>query len=114
VPNNIENVIIETELGFSPYEALVHATSNAAKVLSWSGELNQYKGGELGVIKEGAFADLLVVDGNPLQDITVLRDRDNLRVIMKDGVPYKNTLVPPSHPSYKPSVRPVGHVSELL
>lgn len=89
---NIENVIIETELGFTPYEALLHSTSNAAEVLSWSGELNPYKDGSLGVIESGAYADLLIVDGNPLEDLTVLRKRENLRVIMKDGKIYKNTL----------------------
>jgi imidazolonepropionase-like amidohydrolase len=92
LPRNIENVIIETELGFSPYEALKHATSNAADVLSWSGELNPYKDGPLGVIETGAYADLLLIHGNPLEDLTVLRDQDNLRVIMKDGKIYKNTL----------------------
>ncbi len=90
---NIENVIIEGELGFSPYEALKHATSNAAVVLSWSGELNPFKEGPLGIIEPGAYADLLIVEGNPLKDLTVLRDyRKNLKVIMKDGKIYKNTL----------------------
>jgi imidazolonepropionase-like amidohydrolase len=89
---NIENVIIETEFGFTPYEALLHSTSNAAEVLGWSGELNPYKDGTLGVIEAGAYADLLIVDGNPLEDLTVLRDRSNLRVIMKDGQFHKNTL----------------------
>jgi imidazolonepropionase-like amidohydrolase len=46
----------------------------------------------LGVIKQGAYADLLIIDGNPLEDLTILRDRDNLMVIMKDGKVYKNTL----------------------
>lgn len=92
VTRNIENVIIETELGFSPYEALKHATSNAAEVLSWSGELNPFKEGPLGVIEQGAYADLLLIDGNPLEDLTVLRDQNNLVVIMKDGKIYKNTL----------------------
>ncbi len=89
---NIENVIIETEFGFSPVEALTHATSNAAEVLSWSGELNPFKDGPLGVIEQGAYADLLLIDGNPLEDLTVLRERNNLTIIMKDGVIYKNTL----------------------
>jgi imidazolonepropionase-like amidohydrolase len=89
---NIENVIIETEFGFTPYEALLHSTSNAAEVLGWSGELNPYKDGTLGVIEAGAYADLLIIDGNPLADLTVLRDRGNLRVIMKDGQFHKNTL----------------------
>jgi imidazolonepropionase-like amidohydrolase len=89
---NIENVLIETSFGFTPYEALSHATSNAAEVLSWSGGLNPYKDGTLGAIEPGAYADLLIIDGNPLEDLTVLRDRENLKVIMKDGQFHKNTL----------------------
>jgi imidazolonepropionase-like amidohydrolase len=97
VKHNIENVIVETELGFSQYEALIHATSNPGKMLKEMGlmapELDPYPDGRLGVIEPGAYADLLVVDGNPLEDLTVLRDyRKNLRVIMKDGKIYKNTI----------------------
>ena len=56
-----------------------------------SGPRNPY--GVVGMIKEGAVADLLVVDGNPLEDITVLANpKDNLRIIMKGGELYKNTL----------------------
>jgi hypothetical protein len=46
-----------------------------------------------GVVKEGAYADLLLVDGNPLENVKVLEDYgNNIMVIMKDGVIYKNTL----------------------
>jgi imidazolonepropionase-like amidohydrolase len=49
--------------------------------------------GTLGTIAEGAYADLLIVDGNPLADLGVLMNpRKNLKVIMKDGVIYKNEL----------------------
>ncbi|AAU28332.1 TPA: amidohydrolase family protein [Legionella pneumophila] len=49
--------------------------------------------GKLGVISEGAYADLLVVDGNPLVNLNVLlRPDENLKLIMKDGVIYKNEL----------------------
>jgi len=51
------------------------------------------QGGNLGVIAPGAYADLLVVAGDPLRDVTVLTDpRKNLKLIMKDGVMYKNEL----------------------
>jgi imidazolonepropionase-like amidohydrolase len=89
---NIENVIIEATFGFTPYEALLHSTSNAAKVLGWSGGLNPYKDGTLGTIEVGGYADLLVIEGNPLEDLTVLRDRKNLKIIMKDGRFHKNEL----------------------
>jgi imidazolonepropionase-like amidohydrolase len=92
INQNIENVIIEATFGFTPYEALLHSTSNAAKVLGWSGGLNPYKDGTLGTIEVGGYADLLIIEGNPLEDLTVLRDRSNLKVIMKDGQFHKNTL----------------------
>ena len=43
-------------------------------------------------MNEGAYADLLLVNGNPLEDLTMVTDNENLRVIMKDGKVYKNTL----------------------
>jgi len=78
---------------FSAPEILRQATTNNAQILALSGDLNPYKEGPLGVVKPGAYADLLIVDGNPLEDIKVLGDPDNnLKMIMKDGVVYKNTL----------------------
>ena len=45
------------------------------------------------MIEEGAYADLLLVDGNPVRDVSVLADyENNIRLIMKDGDVYKNTL----------------------
>jgi imidazolonepropionase-like amidohydrolase len=45
------------------------------------------------VVREGAYADLLLVDGNPLENIDLIADPDkNFVIIMKDGVIYKNTL----------------------
>ena len=56
-----------------------------------SGGRNPYPG-DLGVLKEGALADVLLVEGNPLEDIKVVGETDNLLVIIKDGKIYKNTL----------------------
>ena len=47
---------------------------------------------DLGVVKEGAYADLLLVEGNPIEDLSAVTDQDNLKIIMKDGKIYKNTL----------------------
>ncbi len=78
---------------FTPVEILKQATSSAADLLALSKTRNPYKDGPLGVITEGAYADLLLVDGNPLEDIHLLEDPEtNLKLIMKDGVIYKNTL----------------------
>jgi imidazolonepropionase-like amidohydrolase len=87
-----DNVITTvTGLGFTNFEALKMTTSNAAEVLMLSGELNPYKEGALGVINNGAYADLIIVDGNPLEDISRL-GRDHVDFVMKDGKIYKNTL----------------------
>jgi imidazolonepropionase-like amidohydrolase len=77
---------------YTPGETLVMATGNNAQLLLLSGKRNPYPG-KLGVIEEGALADLLLVDGNPIANIALIEDPDrNLLVIMKDGRIYKNTL----------------------
>lgn len=67
-------------LGFSPAAALMAATK-------WGGEIMGYP--DLGLISEGYLADLLLVEGDPVEDIKLLQDRNNIKVIMKDGVYYK-------------------------
>ena len=61
--------------GYSPAEAMIAATK-------WGGELMEMN---LGQIKEGYLADLLLVNDDPTQDVSILQDRDNLIAIMKDG-----------------------------
>jgi imidazolonepropionase-like amidohydrolase len=46
----------------------------------------------MGVIKEGAYADILLIDGNPIEDLLLLTDKNKIPVIMKDGEIYKNGL----------------------
>ena len=76
---------------FTPFEALKMATHDNAELLAMSGPRNPYPG-RLGVVEEGALADLLLVEGNPLSDLALVADPDNnFLVIMKDGVIYKNT-----------------------
>jgi len=78
---------------FTPFEILKQATSNGAELVGLCGLRNPYKDGPLGVVKEGAYADLVIVNGNPLEDIMLLVEPDkNLTFIMKDGKVYKNTL----------------------
>ncbi|OAZ05358.1 metal-dependent hydrolase family protein [Flavobacterium succinicans] len=77
----------------SNFEVLKMATSSNAELLSLSGKRNPYKAGKLGEISEGAYADLIIVNGNPLQDIQLIVNPDeNFQLIMKDGKVYKNTL----------------------
>jgi len=77
---------------YKPVEILRMATSTAGELFKMSGLRNPYTEGPLGVVKEGAYADLLLVDGNPLQDLKAVTDKENLKIIMKDGKIYKNTL----------------------
>jgi len=77
---------------YTPYEALKMATHDNAQLFKLSGPRDPYPG-KLGVVEEGAYADLLLVDGNPLQDLDLVADPDrNFVIIMKDGVIYKNTI----------------------
>ena len=77
---------------YTPAEALRMATVDNGELLALSGFINPYPG-KLGVVEEGALADLLLVDGNPLEHIELVADPDkNFLVIMKDGKVYKNAL----------------------
>ena len=77
---------------FTPAEALIMATHTNAELLALSGKRSPYRG-KLGVVEQGALADLLLVDGDPLKDIKLVADpAKNFLVIMKDGEIYKNAL----------------------
>jgi imidazolonepropionase-like amidohydrolase len=77
---------------YTSAEALTMATSTNAELLSLSGPRNPYPG-KLGVVEEGALADLLLVDGNPIENIKLVSDpAKNFLVIMKGGKIYKNAL----------------------
>jgi len=83
---------------FSDAEILKQATSLNGELLTLSGKRSPYPDGSLGVVEEGAYADLLIVDGNPLRDIGLLTQSEKtLRFIMKDGKIYKNTLIAGKH-----------------
>ncbi len=75
---------------YTPAEALKMATADNGELMALSGFINPYPG-ELGVVEEGALADLLLVDGNPLENIKLIADPDkSFLVIMKGGKIYKN------------------------
>jgi len=77
---------------YTPGEALKMATGDNGELLALSGLVNPYPG-KLGVVEEGALADLLLVDGNPVENIKLIEDPDkNFVVIMKDGRIFKNLL----------------------
>lgn len=77
---------------FTPAEILRQATANSGELLQLSGDRSPYPG-VVGRIEQGAHADLLLIQGNPLEDISILTDPDTaLDLIMKAGVIQKNTL----------------------
>jgi imidazolonepropionase-like amidohydrolase len=77
---------------YSPAELLKMATGDNAELLALSGLRSPYDG-RLGVVQEGALADLLLIDGDPLANISLIEDpARNFMVIMKDGTIYKNTF----------------------
>ena len=76
-----------THFGFSPSEALQAATRTGGEIMQ--------RGHELGLVKEGYLADLLLVDGDPLKDIRMLQDRKRFAFIMKGGLRYLPCDGPP-------------------
>lgn len=77
---------------YAPIEQMHQVTGINGEMLAMSGLKNPYPEGALGVIAEGAYADIILVDGDPSKDIRILMDTANVSVIMKDGEIYKNTL----------------------
>lgn len=89
----------------SNFEVLKQMTSTAGELMALSGPRNPYPVGKLGVVEEGAYADLILVDGNPLEDITVLGGTDKwfdadpeykliptIHIVMKGGHIYRNEI----------------------
>ena len=73
------------EGGLTPMQAIVATTKTASECV--------HMARDVGTVEPGKLADLLIVDGDPLADLTVLRDyRRNLVLIMKDGEVFKNTI----------------------
>ncbi|WNJ18310.1 amidohydrolase family protein [Pontibacter sp. G13] len=92
-PNAKMNITVEKEFGWEPWEILQHNTLNAGKVLAMSGPArNPYREGPLGVIEVGAYADILIWEKSPLEDIDNVLPNDNIQVLIKDGEILKNTL----------------------
>ena len=86
-------------LGFTPMETIVSATKLGGEIMRDPENLGQ--------LREGYLADLLLVDGDPLRDITILQDRDNLLAIMNDGVFHKTP------PIAEPGMRRLPRVDQL-
>ncbi|NBC57157.1 MAG: amidohydrolase family protein [Bacteroidetes bacterium] len=84
--------LVKMKRWFNNYEILKMATSNNADLLAMSGNRSPYKG-KIGVIEEGALADMLIIDGNLLDTLELLENADqNILMVMKNGKIYKNQL----------------------
>jgi imidazolonepropionase-like amidohydrolase len=101
VGRQADNIIwFNDKVAKNPFLALKTATGNAAEVLSWSGGMNPYKEGTLGTITEGGYADIILINGNPLEDIHTL-GRKTVDFVMKDGLVYKNWLPSDAAPHFQ-------------
>jgi len=81
---NARELAYLVEAGMTPMQAIVAATRMGAQCMGL--------GDQVGALHKGMLADLLVVNGDVLQDVRILQDRSRLRLIMKDGNIVKNTL----------------------
>ena len=81
--DNARQFAYMVEYGMSPLEAIQAATINAAELLGWADRV--------GALEPGLFADLIAVEGNPLEDITVL---ERVGFVMKGGTVIRRDLVP--------------------
>lgn len=92
-PIAIKNLTVEATLGFEPWEIMQHATYNAGQVLAMSGPArNPYREGPIGVIQVGAYADVIIWEKSPLDDIDNLEVEGNIKLMVQDGNVLKNTL----------------------
>jgi imidazolonepropionase-like amidohydrolase len=77
---------------FTPSEQMQQVSGDNVEILKLAGWKDPYPHGDLGVIAERAYTDLLLIDRDPTQDIRLLMDAGNIDLTMKNGVKYKDTL----------------------
>jgi imidazolonepropionase-like amidohydrolase len=82
--DNAAEIVTMVEAGMTPLQAIVATTATAATAIGL--------GDQVGTIAAGKLADLIVVDGDPLQDVSLLRDRARLALVMKDGAAFRSRL----------------------
>jgi imidazolonepropionase-like amidohydrolase len=80
---NAREFIELVDAGLSPMEAIVAGTRNGASLMLRD---------DIGTLEAGKLADIALVEGDPLKDISVLAEPDNVKVVIKDGVFYKNKI----------------------
>ena len=92
-PRMKEDITCRTNMvGYPAPHALKMSTGNAGIVLKWSNVLDPYPTYDIGTIRPDAYADILLWDGNPLENIDLILDESKLALIMKDGHVYKDIM----------------------
>ena len=114
--NAIVNVASPTtdlpdDLRYTSLESMKMSTSLPGQFLreNVNQNRNDFIAAKLGVIEEGAWADVLIWKGNPIRDVSLILKEENLKMVMKDGKVYKNLLVDAEHQSYRGAPAPSGH-----
>lgn len=77
---------------FGSFRGLLAATGNFNDITKLTTYQNPYPDGEIGLLKKGSYADIVITNGNPVKDLDVLGDTENILFVMKDGKVYKNKL----------------------
>lgn len=104
-------VDLPDDLKYTSLESMIMSTSAPGQFLreETNQNRNDFIEAKLGVIEEGAWADMLIWNDDPTKDISLILKEQNLKMIMKDGKVFKNLLVNPKHESFRGAPAPVGH-----
>ena len=103
------------DLKYTSLESMKMTTSLPGQFLRENVDLsrNDFIDAKLGVVEEGSWADILIWNGDPTKDISLILKEPNLKLVMKDGKVYKNLLVDPTHESFRSAPAPSGHSFNL-
>ncbi len=77
---------------FGSYKGLLAATGNFHEITKLTTYQNPYPDGHIGVLTKGSYADIVITKGNPVENLDILGDVNNILLVMKDGRVYKNSL----------------------
>ena len=99
------------EIRYTSLETMKMSTSAPGQFLreETNQNRNDFIAAKLGVVEEGAWADVLIWKGNPIKDVSLILKEQNLQLIIKDGKVYKNLLVDAEHETYRGAPQPSGH-----
>ena len=103
--------LLPEDLRYTSLETMKMSTSSPGQFLreEVGQSRNDFIAAKLGVVEEGAWADVLIWKGNPIKDVSLILEEQNLQLIIKDGTIYKNLLVDAEHESFRGAPQPSGH-----